>query len=102
LLVEIEDLYPKNTIMVVLKLLYGVPEAGMYWWATYSKHHKEKLSMEPSTYDPCLLISIVVCTDSFSLYECLVKLGTTKEKRLMIDIMALRQLYERRKLYEIR
>ncbi len=55
--VEIEDLYPKNTIMVVLKPLYGVPEAGMHWWATYSKHHKEKLSMEPSTYDPCLLIS---------------------------------------------
>jgi hypothetical protein len=35
-------------------------------------------------------IPIIVCTDSFSLYECLVKLGTTTEKRLMIDIMALR------------
>ena len=35
-------------------------------------------------------IPIIVCTDSYSLYECLVKLGTTKEKRLMIDIMALR------------
>lgn len=45
---------------------------------------------------------VVVCTDSFSLYECLVKLGTTKEKRLMIDIMALRQSYERRELAEIR
>ncbi len=33
---------------------------------------------------------IVVCTDSYSLYECLVKLRTTKEKRLMIDIIALR------------
>jgi hypothetical protein len=31
-----------------------------------------------------------------------VKLGTTKEKRLMIDIMALRQSYERRELTEIR
>jgi hypothetical protein len=47
-------------------------------------------------------IPLVVCTDSYSLYECLVKLGTTKEKRLMIDIMALRQSYERRELYEIR
>jgi hypothetical protein len=47
-------------------------------------------------------VPIVVCTDSFSLYECLVKLGTTKEKRLMIDIMALRQSYERRELGEIR
>jgi len=43
-------------------------------------------------------IPIVVCTDSYSLYECLVKLGTTKEKRLMIDIIAIRQSYERREL----
>ena len=35
-------------------------------------------------------IPIVVCTDSYSLYECLVKLDTIKEKRLMIDIMAIR------------
>ncbi|EAQ91892.1 hypothetical protein CHGG_00127 [Chaetomium globosum CBS 148.51] len=45
-------------------------------------------------------IPTIVCTDSYSLYECLVKLGTTKEKRLMIDIMALRQSYERRELQE--
>jgi hypothetical protein len=44
------------------------------------------------------MILIVVCTNSYSLYECLVKLGTTKEKRLMIDIMAIRQSYERREL----
>jgi hypothetical protein len=48
------------------------------------------------------VIPTIVCTDSYSLYECLVKLGTTKEKRLMIDIMALRQSYERRELFEIR
>ncbi|KAI0992846.1 hypothetical protein K3495_g15338 [Podosphaera aphanis] len=47
-------------------------------------------------------IPVIVCTDSYSLYECLVKLGTTKEKRLMIDIMAIRQSYERRELAEIR
>jgi hypothetical protein len=44
---------------------------------------------------------IVVCTDLYSLYECLVKLGSTQEKRLMIDIMALRQSYERREITEI-
>jgi hypothetical protein len=38
--------------------------------------------------------AIIVCTDSYLLYECLVKLGMTKEKRLMIDIMALCQSYE--------
>ena len=43
----------------------------------------------------------VVCTDSYSLYECLVKLRTIKEKRLMIDIMALRQSYEKRELTEV-
>ncbi|KAI0991219.1 hypothetical protein K3495_g16968 [Podosphaera aphanis] len=47
-------------------------------------------------------IPLVACTDSYSLYECLVKLGTTKEKRLMIDIMALRQSYERREITDVR
>ena len=47
-------------------------------------------------------IPLIICTDSYSLYECLVKLGTTKEKRLMIDIMALRQSYQRREITEIR
>lgn len=46
-------------------------------------------------------IPLVICTDSNSLYECLVKLGTTAEKRLMIDIMCLRQAYERRLIAEI-
>jgi hypothetical protein len=37
-----------------------------------------------------LNIPIIVCTDSFFLYKCLVKLGTTKEKCFMIDIIVLR------------
>jgi len=37
---------------------------------------------------------VVIYTDSFLLYKCLVKLGTIKEKRLMIDIIALWQSYE--------
>ena len=47
-------------------------------------------------------IPIVVYTDLYLLYDLLMKLGTTKEKRLIINIMALRQLYERRKLQEVR
>jgi hypothetical protein len=35
-------------------------------------------------------ILIVVYTDLFSLYECLVKLSITKNKRLIIKIIALR------------
>jgi hypothetical protein len=42
--------------MIVRKPLYGIPEAGTHWWATYHKHHREKLAMATSTYDPCLLI----------------------------------------------
>jgi hypothetical protein len=45
---------------------------------------------------------LVICTNLYFLYECLVKLGTTQEKRLMIDILALRQLYERKEIAEIR
>lgn len=57
------------------------------------KQITEQLSLTP--------IPIIVCTDSYSLYDLLVKLGTTKEKRLMIDVMALRQSYERRELQEV-
>jgi len=35
-------------------------------------------------------LPLVVYIDSKSLYECLVKLGTTQEKRLMINVICLR------------
>jgi hypothetical protein len=47
-------------------------------------------------------IPIIVCTDSFSLYECFVKLGITKERKFMIDIMAIRQAYEQKDVFKIR
>lgn len=47
-------------------------------------------------------IPLVIYIDLYSLYECLIKLRITKEKRLMIDIMTLRQSYERREITEIR
>jgi hypothetical protein len=49
-----------------------------------------------------LKLPTIVCTDLYSLYNCLVKLRTTTKKRLIIDIIALRQSYERRELMEIR
>ena len=57
-----------------------------------------------STIDKILGIDLplVLCTDSRLLYDCLVKLGTTHEKRLIIDIMCLRQAYERREIAEVR
>ncbi len=47
-------------------------------------------------------INLTICTDSKSLFDCLTKLGTTTEKRLMIDVMCLRQAYERRQIAEVK
>jgi hypothetical protein len=47
------------------------------------------------------VIPTIVYTDSFLLYKCLVKLSITKEKHLIIDIIAICQLYKRQKLFKI-
>lgn len=47
-------------------------------------------------------IPIIVCMDSKSVYDCMVKLGTTNEKRLMIDVMGLRDAHEAREISEFR
>ena len=39
-------------------------------------------------------IQLILCTNSKFLYDCLVKLGTIQEKRLMVDVMSLHQSYE--------
>ncbi len=49
-----------------------------------------------------IFLSMILLTDSRSLYDCFVKLEITSEKRLMIDLMCLRQSYERRKITKIR
>jgi hypothetical protein len=45
---------------------------------------------------------LVVYTDSKSLYECFVKLGTIREKYLIINIIYFRQVYERREIAEVK
>ena len=45
----------KDSILQVVKPLYGVPEAGNHWFNTYHRHHLQELQMTQSTYDPCLL-----------------------------------------------
>jgi hypothetical protein len=48
---------PPNMILKLVQPLYGVPEAGNHWFQTYHRYHREKLKMEQSTYDPCLLFT---------------------------------------------
>jgi hypothetical protein len=43
--------------MIIRKPLYRIPEARTHWWATYYKHHKEKLHITILLYNPYLLIT---------------------------------------------
>lgn len=54
---EFRDNYVKDSIFVILKPFYGIPEAGTHCWVAYNNHYIKELVMEPSTYGPCLLIS---------------------------------------------
>jgi hypothetical protein len=54
---ELLDAFPPNTIFRVVRPLYGAAESGLYWFKTYHNHHKEKLRMKTSSYDPCLLVT---------------------------------------------
>ena len=45
---------------------------------------------------------LILCTNSKLIYECLIKLETTQEKRLMIDIICLHQSYERREITKVK
>lgn len=74
-----------DSVLKVVKPLYGVPEAGNHWYKTYHDHHTEKLGMIESTYDPCLLYrrdanelsmiglqtddTLILCNDSFAELE---------------------------------
>jgi hypothetical protein len=49
-----------------------------------------------------ILIPLILITDSKSIYDCLIRLEIIVEKRLMIDVMTLRQYYERREITEMK
>jgi hypothetical protein len=53
----------KSFVLKILKPLYRVPEASNHWFKTYYEHYINKLQIQQSTFDPCLLYS----TDPFGL-----------------------------------
>jgi hypothetical protein len=48
-----------------------------------------------------LRILVIICIDLRLLYNYLVRLGIIDEKRLMIDIMLLREVYEKKEISKI-
>ncbi len=48
-----------------------------------------------------VIVSLILVTNSKFLYDCLIRLDIIVEKRLIIDVMILRQFYERREITEI-
>jgi hypothetical protein len=47
-------------------------------------------------------LPLILYIDSKSLYKCLVKLGSTQEKRLMVNLIYLHQSYKRHIITEIK
>ncbi len=47
-------------------------------------------------------VFLIFCIDAKSLCDCLIKFDITRKKRLMINVMSLRQLYKCRKIIEIK
>jgi len=47
-------------------------------------------------------LPLVICTDLKLLYNCLIRLGTTQEKRLIINVICLRQAYKQREITEVK
>ena len=47
-------------------------------------------------------VLLILCKDFKSMYDCLVKLDTTQKKRLMVDMMSLRQSYKRREITKVK
>ena len=45
---------------------------------------------------------LILYTNSKLIYKCLIKLRTTQEKRLIINIICLHQLYKRREIAKVK
>jgi hypothetical protein len=46
---------PHDQVLLCLRPLYGIPEAGLHWFRTYIDHHLKYLEMTQSLADKCFL-----------------------------------------------
>jgi hypothetical protein len=51
-------LYPLRIIIIIIKLLYGIPESSIYWFVTYNKYYIKEFLIIISSHDLCLFINI--------------------------------------------
>jgi hypothetical protein len=42
---ELRNAYLSDTIIQVIRPLYGIAESGVHWWPIYYKHHINELGM---------------------------------------------------------
>lgn len=52
------DHYPRGTIIRVVKPLYGIIKAGIYWFTIYQGHYITNRDIRVSTFDSYLFIII--------------------------------------------
>ena len=57
-----------------------------------------------STIDKILKTNVllILCTDSKFLFDCLIKLNTTQEKRFIINVIYLKEAYEQRDIVKVK
>lgn len=42
-------------VLRVMKQLYGIPESGIHWYLTYLEYHVDRVGMQRTRADPCVL-----------------------------------------------
>lgn len=62
--------YPSDVLFKVVRPLYVISEAGISWFCTYHKYHKDKLSMHPSVYNPCYMYTNACLAISRCITDC--------------------------------
>lgn len=43
-----------DTVLKVVRPLYGIPESGLHWYLTYLENHVDNLGMNRTKADPCV------------------------------------------------